>query len=76
MQVASRPITRHEELRRAAGYGTVELADLLGGFTHSYVSQVESGRCPPSKRYRRAFCRALGVSESFAFPEFEQEATA
>lgn len=62
----ARPITRHEELRREAGYGTVDLAQRLG-FSHSYVSQVESGACQPSPRYRRAFCQLVGASEDFAF---------
>ena len=69
--MARRRITRHEQLRREAGYGTVRLADRLD-FSHSYVSQIEAGTCPPSARYRRAFCELLGVSEDFAFGDIEQ----
>ena len=62
--MAVRPtISRHERFRRKAGYRVTEWARKVG-FSHGYVSQVESGRVQPSARYRRACADVLGVSEA------------
>lgn len=61
-------ITRHEELRRRAGYSTTGLARALG-FDHAYVSRVEGGQVRPSARYRRAYTDLLGVPEHLVFGE-------
>ena len=59
-------ITEHERLRRLTHRSVTELAREIG-FSHSYVSQVESGRVRPSLRYRKAVARALGMPEGVLF---------
>jgi transcriptional regulator with XRE-family HTH domain len=61
-----RRISEHERLRRHADYTVTAWARKLG-FSHPYVSQVESGKVTPSKRYREACARELGVPESMIF---------
>ncbi len=55
-------ISRHERFRRKAGYRVTEWARAVG-FSHGYVSQVESGQVQPSRRYRKACADFLGVTE-------------
>jgi transcriptional regulator with XRE-family HTH domain len=62
-----RAVTRHELLRRQAGYSVSALAAELG-FSHSYVSLVEGGT-PASARYRRAVVRVLDEAEGILFDE-------
>ena len=61
-------ITRHEEIRRSAGYSVTGLARAVG-FSHAYVSRVEAGDLHASERYRRALCRLLRVPEHLVFEE-------
>jgi transcriptional regulator with XRE-family HTH domain len=66
-----RDISRHEEVRRRAGYLVTGLAEALE-VSHAYVSQVEGGLTKPSARYRKAFCDLLGIAEELVFPDEEE----
>jgi excisionase family DNA binding protein len=61
-------ITEHERIRRLRGHSVTGLARKTG-FSHAYVSMVESRQVRPSARYRAAATKALGVPESLIFPQ-------
>lgn len=63
-------ISEHERLRRRAGLTVTEFARVVG-FSHAYVSQIETGRLRPSSRYRSAAAIALGVPEAVLWPGAE-----
>jgi transcriptional regulator with XRE-family HTH domain len=60
-------ITEHERIRRLRRLLVTEQASRTG-FSHGYVSMVESGKIRPSARYRAAAAKALDVPESILFP--------
>lgn len=61
-----RTISKHEEIRRRRGFTVTALAEAIG-VSHSYVSLVEGGLEKPSRRYRKAAARVLGVPEDLIF---------
>lgn len=61
-------VTEQERQRRLRRISVTQLARLVG-YSHSYVSLVESGKLSPSARYRNRVARAIGVPESAIFPE-------
>ncbi len=61
-----RTISKHEEIRRLRGFTITALAEDIG-VSRSYVSQVEGGIEKPSRRYREAAARILGVTEDLIF---------
>ena len=61
-----RTISKHEEYRRLKGYTLTALADAIG-VSRSYASLVEGGLEKPSRRYRKAASRVLGVPEDLIF---------
>ncbi len=67
-QVVRTTISEHERFRRKAGLGVTEMAQRLG-FSHAYVSQIESGRIRPSKRYRRAVADLFCLAEEWIFDD-------
>lgn len=60
-------VTRHEELRRALGFGVQQFAREVG-FSHGYVSQIEGGD-RASARYRKAAAKALRTPVEVLFDE-------
>jgi transcriptional regulator with XRE-family HTH domain len=63
-----KPITRHEEFRRARGLTITELAAAIDR-SRPYVSRVEGGYIKPSAAYRRDVARVLEVDERLIFGE-------
>lgn len=63
-------VSQHEAIRRRLGRTQGDLARIPEvGVTRSYISQVEAGKLPASKRYRKAVARVLGVPETLLFDE-------
>jgi transcriptional regulator with XRE-family HTH domain len=64
-------ITEHERFRRVRRVSVMDQARGTG-YSHSYVSQVETGKLRPSGAYRAAASRFLDVPEDLLFPEAER----
>lgn len=63
-------ITQHEVLRRSKGLSMSGLGRSDGvDCSYSYVSQVEGGLIPASRKYRTAVARLFGVAEDLIFDE-------
>lgn len=58
--------TRHEEFRRRAGFTITNLAR-SADVSRPYVSRIEAGKIPASKRYREAFSELCQVPEAWVF---------
>lgn len=63
---AQRTITEHERYRRLRGHSITSLADAIGR-SRVWVSRIENGHERPSRGYRRAVARALGIDEELIF---------
>jgi transcriptional regulator with XRE-family HTH domain len=61
-------ITEHERLRRRAGFSVTGFGTATG-YSHTYVSRVESGDLRPSSEYRRKAAKVLRVPERLLFGE-------
>jgi transcriptional regulator with XRE-family HTH domain len=61
-------ISEHERIRRLRGISVTEQGRRTG-YSHGYISMVESGKVRPSARYRAAAAKVLGLPESAVFPE-------